>query len=84
MLKHAAYWRAEAEIRIVLKRMERSALALIDIAASRGVMSTRVGWRDLNKAELNPDYFDRTARQLRERGFHIELIEAGTALRVSW
>jgi len=83
-LKHAAYWRAEAEIRIVLKRMEHSALALIDMAASRGVMSTRVGWRDLNKAELNPEYFDRTARQLRERGFHIELIEAGTALRVSW
>lgn len=83
-LKHAAHWRADAEVRIVLKRMEVSALALIDLAASRGVMSTRVGWRDLNKAELNPEHFDRTAKELRERGFHVELIEAGTALRVSW
>ena len=69
---------------IVLKRMEHSALALIDVAASTGVMWTRVGWRDLSKAELNADRFDRTARQLRERGFQVQLIEAGTALRVSW
>jgi len=38
----------------------------------------------LTPSELNSEHFDRTARQLRERGFQVELIEAGTAVRVSW
>jgi len=38
----------------------------------------------LTPSELNSEHSDRTARQLRERSFQVELIEAGTAVRVSW
>ena len=83
-LKHAAHWRAEAQVQIALKQMENSALALIDVAASRGQVWCRLAWRDLSKATLQPEQFERLAAQLRERGFQIELIEASTAFRVSW
>lgn len=83
-LKHAAHWRADAEVQMILKRMQHSALALIDMAASRGVLSTRIGWRDISKAELNPDFMDKILKHLIEKGFVVEKIDAGTALRVSW
>lgn len=83
-LKHAAHWRAEAQVQIALKHMEASALGLIDAAASRGQLYCRLAWRDLSKATLQPEQFERLATQLRGRGFQIELIEAATAFRVSW
>ncbi len=83
-LKHAAHWRADAEIELILKRMQHSALALIDMAASRGDLSTRIGWRDISKAELNTDFMERILKHLSEKGFMVEKIDAGTALRVSW
>lgn len=83
-LKHAAHWRADAEIELILKRMQHSALALIDMAASRGEMSTRIGWRDISKAELNADFMERILKHLGEKGFVVEKVDAGTALRVSW
>jgi hypothetical protein len=83
-LKHAAHWCAEAQVQLALKRMESTALALIDVAASRAQMTCRVAWRDLSKAALHAEHFQRLATQLRGRGFQIELIEAATAFRVSW
>jgi len=68
VLRHAAHWRAEAQVQIALKQMERSALALIDVAASRGDMHCRLAWRDLSKATLQPEQFERLAIQLRARG----------------
>jgi transcription antitermination factor NusA-like protein len=47
-------------------------------------MTCRVAWRDLSKAALHAEHFQRLATQLRGRGFQIELIEAATAFRVSW
>ena len=83
-LKHAAHWRAEAQVQIALKQLEAAALALIDVAASRGQMYCRLAWRDLSKATLQSEQFERLATHLRGRGFQIELIEAATAFRVSW
>jgi hypothetical protein len=83
-LPHAAHWRAQAEVQIVVKRMEHAALSLIDVVASRGEMWRRIGWRDLTNAPLNADQFERLATRLRERGFQLTLVDAGTALRVSW
>ncbi|HUN91926.1 MAG TPA: hypothetical protein VMU33_07710 [Burkholderiaceae bacterium] len=83
-LKHAAHWRAEAQAQIALKHMEAGALSLIDVVASRGQMSCRIAWRDLSKADLQSEQFERLAAKLRGRGFQVDLVEAATAFRVSW
>lgn len=83
-LPPAAQWRQRAEAVIVIRHMEAAALSLVELAAGRGELSCRIAWRDLSKATLQSDQFDRVIDALRARGFIVQQTEASTALRVSW
>jgi hypothetical protein len=83
-LPPAVSWRARAQAVQAFRKFEQSALTLIEMASSRGERACHIRWRDLDKGPFRREAMDRIAESLRGRGFRIEVMEAGTALRALW
>jgi hypothetical protein len=83
-LPAAHLWRARADSARLLEQHERKALAVISEHAERGADSCRLAWRELSSAALNSEHLQRLAAALRGRGFRVEIIDAGSTLRLHW
>jgi hypothetical protein len=83
-LPPAHRWRARADSVRLLQQFERKALALIGQRAERGDDSCRLAWRELSSGPVNSEQFQELADALRGRGFRVELIDAGSTLRLNW
>lgn len=83
-LPPAYRWRARADSARLVQRYERKALALIGEHAERGDDSCRLAWRELSGGPVVGEHLDRLTEALSGRGFRVELIDAGSTLRVNW
>jgi len=81
----AAYlWRSRAEASRAIERYERVALAMIEEHAERGDASCRLSWRAFASGPPDARQLSQLADLLRDRGFRVEKVEQGAALRVDW
>jgi hypothetical protein len=83
-LPAAHLWRARAETSRAIERYERVALATIEKYAERGSTSCRLSWRAFASGPPDARRLSQLADLLRDRGFRVEKVEKGAALRVDW
>ena len=83
-LPAAHLWRTRAENARLVRQYERKALAVIGERAERGSDSCRLGWRELSPGPVNAEHLQLLADALRARGFRVDMIDAGSALRLTW
>ena len=83
-LPAAHLWRARAEAARQIAQYERKALAAIAAQAERGGDSCRLPWRELGGGATDAALLQRLAEALRGRGFAVESVDGGSALRIGW
>ncbi len=84
VLPAAHLWRSRAEAARIVLQYERKALATVAEQAERGADGCRLAWREFASGQLNAEHMQRLAEALRQRGFKVEAIDAGSTLRVNW